>query len=470
MKVKITLFLLAFTLSASAFFPQSGSVARGVKSGELNESLKTVSGGAAKTAAYTPGNYYLESFEDTVFPPAGWQTKHISGDGGWMRYAYNPHSGSNVAFIYYETGGIDWLITPQYSAYAGDSLNFYISRYFNSVDTLWVLVSSIAAVPSNEASLNAAFTDTLFVVNKNMLTDNTWRQYSASLDKYAGQQIYIGFKCYNNIGTGLMLDDVALGHHLAADVSPESLSIKRYVSEGVPVNINGSIANLSLSGGAQTFPVTCEILDGSYTDVQTVSDLAPGTSTSVTFAQWTPAVPGTYTVKLYTGLAADGNINNDTITSQVTVLEAYSGLGWHYEADMPVSRNDLAAVSYVKKSDDQAIADTPSVFVLGGRGAPGNTNRMDTTVYKYNAISRSWSNANAKFPEVKNFKAWQFEGKIYVPGGSGADEFATSNLYIYDIEADTVLKGTEMPAATQGYAMGTYGDSLIYVMGGIAGG
>ncbi|HEX3073412.1 MAG TPA: choice-of-anchor J domain-containing protein, partial [Ignavibacteriales bacterium] len=283
MKVKITLFLLAFALSASAFFPQSGFAARGVKPGELRESLKTISGGAAKTAAYTPGNYYLESFEEAAFPPAGWQVIDITGDGmGWMEESSYFHTGSKCALLY-AIDGDDWLITPRYSAYAGDSLKFYLRPYWPSdiTDSLWVLVSTQAAVPSGSASLNAEFTDTLYSLRKNVLTFGQWTEISVSLDEYAGQQIYIGFKHFENGGTGLLLDDVELGHKLASDVSPESLSMKRYVSEGVMVNINGSIANLSLSGGAQTFPVTCEILDGGYTDVQTVSGLAPGTSTSV---------------------------------------------------------------------------------------------------------------------------------------------------------------------------------------------
>jgi len=63
----------------------------------------------------------------------------------------------------------------------------------------------------------------------------------------------------------------------------------------------------------QNIPVTLTITPGGYTQTQTVTGLAAGSSYLVTFPQWTVPASGTVTMKAYTTLSGDQNVSNDTI-------------------------------------------------------------------------------------------------------------------------------------------------------------
>jgi len=67
---------------------------------------------------------------------------------------------------------------------------------------------------------------------------------------------------------------------------------------------------------SETFDVTLSI--GSYTSVKTISGLAPGAVSSVTFDPW-PARLGAYTAILCTSLAGDQNPANDCLTKNLSV-------------------------------------------------------------------------------------------------------------------------------------------------------
>jgi hypothetical protein len=69
---------------------------------------------------------------------------------------------------------------------------------------------------------------------------------------------------------------------------------------------------------AATFPATMLIGTG-YTNSQTVTNLAPGDSVEVSFANWTAAPRGTHATRCSTDLTGDQNHGNDTLSGSVTV-------------------------------------------------------------------------------------------------------------------------------------------------------
>jgi hypothetical protein len=80
-------------------------------------------------------------------------------------------------------------------------------------------------------------------------------------------------------------------------------------------------------------------------------------------------------------------------------------------------------------------------------------------------VNHSWTAAGASLPQAATeFKSVQLGGKIYIPGGAGF--YTLSTLNIYDIEADTIGRGADLPYSLNSYVIGTYGDSLIYLIGG----
>jgi len=67
-----------------------------------------------------------------------------------------------------------------------------------------------------------------------------------------------------------------------------------------------------------TFPATMLVGSG-YANTQTVTNLAPGDSVEVSFADWTAAPRGTRAVRCSTDLTGDQNAANDTLSGSVTV-------------------------------------------------------------------------------------------------------------------------------------------------------
>lgn len=152
-----------------------------------------------------------ENFDALTSLPAGWST-HDDGDGMiWrnLNNASHAHSGSRAAFCdnYLPNQNADWLITPQLSIVAGDSLHFW-SRSWISTEPLKVYVSTTGTAVNNFTQLVANLTS----------IGTTYQEYHYSLGAYAGQNIYIGF-LWNCENYGILIDDIRIGHPLI--VQPE---------------------------------------------------------------------------------------------------------------------------------------------------------------------------------------------------------------------------------------------------------
>jgi photosystem II stability/assembly factor-like uncharacterized protein len=153
-----------------------------------------------------------ENFNGTAFPPAGWKAVNVLGNSVmWVRSIVQSHSSPASAFINYDcdtTGGLDWLITPKILVNSGDSLSFWIRT--NDIgyppDSLCVRVSTTDTVLSS-------FTSRILYLAEgiNYPDSAQWGRYAVSLNSFAGQNIYIGFKHQDMCGDGIFLDDVHVG-------------------------------------------------------------------------------------------------------------------------------------------------------------------------------------------------------------------------------------------------------------------
>lgn len=154
-----------------------------------------------------------ESFEGTVFPPAGWLKLNPDGGSGWIRVTVGtnpipgwnggsittpPGGGSATAFCTWNTGGMNsndqWLITPQITnIQSGDSLTFYLLKpgYTSQTfaDTFMVMISTTTPT-------QAAFTaiDTIGIAGGS--PDTLWRKHSYRISDYVtpGVNVYIAFR------------------------------------------------------------------------------------------------------------------------------------------------------------------------------------------------------------------------------------------------------------------------------------
>lgn len=163
---------------------------------------------------YLPYGYsYLETFSDSItFPPAGWRTVNVRGNSAvWVRTTSESFSPPASALIPFDCdfssgGGLDWLITSQFAIIAGDSLSFRLRLLTSGAnDSLCIRISN------TDTALSSFTTRVLYLADGiNYPPENTWAKYSASLNQFAGQNVYIGFKHQNLCGDGLFLDDISI--------------------------------------------------------------------------------------------------------------------------------------------------------------------------------------------------------------------------------------------------------------------
>jgi len=88
------------------------------------------------------------------------------------------------------------------------------------------------------------------------------------------------------------------------------------VDSGAVITPRARVKNLGID--TTTFPVTFRI-GSSYTDTRTVSNLLPGDSVQVSFANWTALPRGLLATRCSTNLSGDLNRVNDTLSGSVSV-------------------------------------------------------------------------------------------------------------------------------------------------------
>jgi photosystem II stability/assembly factor-like uncharacterized protein len=152
---------------------------------------------------------FAENFTGTTFPPAGWRAVNVSGSQVWVRSTAQYHSSPASAFINYDCSGysVDWLITPQIPIYAGDSVSFWLRTH----DVGFPPDSLCVRVSNTDTALASFTTRVLYLAEGAGYPGNTWTRFAASMNAFAGQNVYIGFKHANNCGDGIYIDDVQVG-------------------------------------------------------------------------------------------------------------------------------------------------------------------------------------------------------------------------------------------------------------------
>ncbi len=394
--------------------------------------------------------YYMESFEGT-FPPAGWSKlmPYTNNATGWRQCANGtsplygmwagtqtvpPMGGQKVAFCSYLTGyndfGYDqYLVTPQFSVVASDSLKFSLFRFGEYQDTMEVMVSTTA---NDIASFSSIYTiDLASTIN------NDWKQFAIDLTPYAGQNIFIAFREHvlnddtnETVGAYYALDRVTMGNiGSLIDVASSSIDINGK-------NLQATIAPMATffneGGGDQTFDVTMTINPGNYSSTKTVTNIAPGNTQQITFDPWDAnQLGGNYTVKIFTSFAGDQNQANDTTTKQIEIVnfqnKAFVFVAYDFSSPMIPLRTAI-----------YDLADSSKYWVLNENFDVDNY----PTIMGGAWVNKHWyaTNANGEFAEIDTLS-----GEITIIGSLGA--------LIRDLAYDD-LTGT-LYGITQGFGMGS---------------
>src|SRR6218665_1981163 len=425
--------------------------------------METRSGGVTVSTQAISG-YMTEGFENTTFPSAGWRIENVAGPTyAWARSTAQAHAGVASAFMRYDAvagGGQDWLILPRFQVAGTDSVVFFMRLAFQGYppDSLCLKISTTDSLLTSfgDHTLLKLAQGTNYPPNA-----TTWYRYAVSLSTYAGQQVILAFKHQNVDGDGLYIDDIAVGTKPANEVATLSTTLPSSTGMGMSVTPQATFVN---NGSAtNSFNVGISISPGGYTATQSITSLAPGTNGTAAFTPWTPAAPGTYTAKIFTLLAGDANLTNDTLTRTITVLSAFPNGGWGTQTALPAGPSPTAPVF---AQPCVSGTDSAYMYLISGADAAFNNTTLNSA---YNIVSGTWRNVAAIPAARTQITPVQLKNKIYVIGGySGSFTPVTTNS-IYDILTNTWSTGAALPSAVGDYDAFSYNDSLIYIIGGYSG-
>lgn len=474
MKARITTITLTFFAVATFIYPQD------------NNLLKSDKYRIEKQYSDLASKFLVEGFENDAFPPIGWKSINLDGRYQWNIQNYKTYNGSHSAYIDYDIttcmvnsykegkrsllkincidGFIkdttnNWLIAPRYLVGPKDSLAFYASPYYftGENNTLSIRVSLFGQIPSDSASIDAAFGAPLLKINLDTVEDK-WSKYSISLEQYSGQAIYIGFNNYCVDGTGVSLDDIKIGSQLDIDYSSLFCSVPQFCKTNDKISLEAKFANF----GKETkgFYAVCEILQENYKSEKYYENVACENIQNVSFDSLIIMNGGTHDVIFYSKVNGDENMDNDTIYAKFYAVEQFDSPGWHLELDTNKTHGSNGTSSFFKKSGNESIPDTSFLYVIGGPNDSG----FPDSVFIYNTFTQKWRAAEFALPEeLTNFIPIQIGGKIYIPGGNNTDTHTLStNLYIYDIREKSITQGNDLFHSAYNYSVGVYGDSLLY--------
>lgn len=272
--------------------------------------------------------YINQDFDNTSFPPAGWTLANTS-TYNFIRTTYASGYGSGTScavadFYDYSSGNFEMTTPTLPVTTAGDSLVFdhaYASgqseldrlEIYTSVDNgvTWTLLIDLLGGPSGPLATSTPTYD-LFVP-----TATQWATKSYLLPIGTNKIKFTGITAYGN---NLYLDNIKIGTKFANDAGINSISDPKWSITPQTMSPKASVKNFGTTN--QTFQVTMTITPGGYTNTQSVSNLAPGQTQTVTFNSFNFSANGNYSLKSYSSLGGDQNVSNDTITNNLIVTSS----------------------------------------------------------------------------------------------------------------------------------------------------
>jgi hypothetical protein len=271
------------------------------------------------------------------------------------------------------------------------------SAYFGSVvPGGWLLQTNF---PSGQVIIAMAGFDPLHGEG-----DLLWIRYNVNSEATPGDTTRIRFeRCDFNEGTvptepmdGLFTVAGVIPYHdvgLTTILAPTGT-----ITAGTVVTPSVIVENFG--NQTVTFPVTFEF--GTYSNTQTVTDLAPGAIDTVDFTAWT-AIIGFYNTMSYTQLVDDEDMSNDTAygSFEVVPVEVHDvGVTTIIAPTGTITAGTLVTPSVIVENIGNQTETFPVAFEFNGYSdtqtvnglLPGNTMRVDFTpwtavVGSYDAMS-----------------------------------------------------------------------------------
>ncbi|HLP55558.1 MAG TPA: choice-of-anchor J domain-containing protein [Fluviicola sp.] len=282
-----------------------------------------------------------------TFPP-GWLLRNVDNgtpagavayvNEAWERredFAYNVADSAAFSTSWTVPAGTsnDWMWTPSFTVQPNTVLKWNAITYDASYQEGYeVRVMVSPNVPSGGTGVIGNQITNSTQIFSIAAENTTWTARSVSLNAYAGQTVYIGFR---NISTDkflLLIDDVVAEVQVANDLRVVSGTVGHGEYTVAPsdqlttaqnILLKGSIYNQGMSA-ATNVALGCKVFVNGTQVADVQSTTTPSLAAAATDAKtinYTPTQDGTYSFKFYPIMtAADQNISNDTVVDPTTLV------------------------------------------------------------------------------------------------------------------------------------------------------
>jgi subtilisin-like proprotein convertase family protein len=260
---------------------------------------------------------FTESFESATFPPAGWNIFNNGTGNDWALNDFDPTFASQGAqSMFYEYSSTDpadaWAFSPGVALNNGDSVVITFDYVVASMDYPESMKLTMG-VGQNVAAQTTVLWD------EDSLMNETFQTATIGLKITAGNTYNFGLNCYSQADMYvLVVDNIRIRKVLPSDLKMNLYTgVTRSCSFSTGEEIAISFDNIG-SADEVNFPVAYSVNGVPVSEMVTVP-VPAGTTASYTFTAGADfSVPGTYNVKIYSQLAADGDHSNDTVSFVVT--------------------------------------------------------------------------------------------------------------------------------------------------------
>jgi DNA-binding CsgD family transcriptional regulator len=149
-----------------------------------------------------------------------------------------------------------------------------------------------------------------------------------------------------------------------------------------------------------------------------------------------------------------GNAEGSALPSSAIAATstATTSTRWKTRTSMPVPRTHFAVVAYEYEN---------RIYVIGGTGADGTS----AAVSRYDPRSDTWVALDPKPTAVSHVGAMTVGGMIYVPGGEGSDGSVLDILEAYDPRSQQWSTLAAVPEPRSRYALASF-EGKLYLFGG----
>jgi len=450
---------------------------------------------------------YTQTFGETTFPPALWAL-YTTGTYAWTRnaavngYGATENMGAARANFYSQSSATPYdLITAPinlhgmagtltfdhaYATYSGENDQLEVLYSTNGTDyTSLQVYNGGAAGPLNTGGT----TTDVFVP-----TADQWATKTLNLPLGTTN---VKFRAISAYGNDLYIDNIGIDQRVVPAHDIAVTAVGGFPASAlVGTSYTPTVTLSNLGSSTETFDVNLTIV--AYNNTQTVTSLAPGATTTVSFPFIIPGAEGPFPYTASAPLTGDANLADNTLSGSFNAFESL----WVNKAACPVGSYLGSAASYIDGSGNGHIitsggnttlytevydynvnANTWSLltnlpgqrrvhasaivdnylYAIGGSDA---SSVYQSTNYRYDLVGAGGWTTMSPLPVALGWvKAVPYQNYIYVAGGVDAASTVVSSVYLYNTATDTWTTATSLPGVIFGGAFTITGNTLVYVAG-----